>query len=981
MKNRYTLLWTGAAYTAFACLITWPLVLHFRSFVIGDLEGDMWKHLWGFWWMKDCLVDQLRLPLETRLLNYPYGGSLFFIDPLGGILSVPLQLFLTVTEAYNALILFNLVVAALGAYLLAFYLVKSRYAAFVSGVIYGFCPFLIAYITSGVTEALNVGWIPFFMLYFMKTMREHRIRNAVIGGFFFFLATVGCWYYGTFCILLAFCYFVYHVMTARWGAIVAFLRAHARPSVLFETGRNALSRYGSQALLAVCAALFLGALPGVFLGKGALLGPALFKTSLYLLGMIIALHRLRRASPKKPPAAPARRPGEYLAAFYHAAAPVLILAFAGASLYRIVMALRGGHSLFGAPVTMSAVVINVIGLLVGGYYLVRWEKENIRSLLRLAGANLFSLLVVASAVMSVLIVQAGWRNYTHGRPINALISVLSLIALLGYAWYVASLIVKRTPPGQEHVFARGYRFYREHLRRNFFWLLVTAVLTMPVIYYVNPLLTRTGFLVVWLVSIFFFWSSLMAALYIRQRLALVNARAEDGGGDRGLALYRSTVAFYRLYVARPLILFFFAGVLILPVAVCFKSTLNKETSLVYRVREEKSIDIYLSKRFHNIAKLVDYVTPGKANATRTYTVDKLTRVSYCGWVSLILALLGLVQYRRKHQRFWLFAFLFFVTLSMGPFFYINETIHMESRFFLYMLLYKFFPLFSQVSIPYRFNIMAMLALAISAGFFLSCWLRHRKRWEKVAVAGITSLAILLEVTIVSPAPYPIPLSSLHVPEFCRVLGKDTSEYGVIDIPIQRFKGELLPGEYFYYQMFHRKGIPNKVEGTIPLYVFKNIFTVYLFNIEHSYVGYLSERKENLLAGIDELQRFKVRYFIVHDNYLRAGARERVHGLLTFFFGKPVMGENDIHVYSTELKKPGARETVPVGGGAAPAPKPVDGSKERPGVKKPEREPGAAKPVEKPGAKKSEKKPGVKKPVYGPQEKPGVGKSEKKPEKN
>jgi hypothetical protein len=899
MMKRFSSALVALAYVGIAVIITWPLALNFRTFIIGDLEGDMWKHLWGFWWMKDCLVDQLRLPLETRLLNYPYGGSLFFIDPLGGLLSIPLQLVLPVTEAYNVLIFFNLVVAALGAYHLARYLVKSPYAAFVSGIVYGFCPFLIAYITSGVTEALNVGWIPLFMLYFIKTMREHRIRNAILGGLFFFLATVGCWYYGTFCVLLAFCYFVYYIASLYWSQVTAFYTTYVRPSVVMRLAHVLLVKYGPQTLLIISTALFLKTLPGVFLGgKDALFGASLFKSTLYLFGMILALYLMRRASGKKV-WEPARRPMEYLIITYHAAFPVLVIAFSLASLYRIATAFLEGHGAPSAPIAVSAVIISITGFIIGTVYLLRWEKDRILGLINLVRANIFSILVVASAVMSALIIKAAWLNWIRGKPVNALISGLSLIALGGYAWYVASLIIKRTPPGEKHVFAGIGSFYREHLRRNIFWFLITAVLTMPVIYYVNPLLTRTGFIIVWMVSVFFFWSLLMAALFMRRRIVSLHAKVQNGADEPALIVYRNLLHFYRLHLARPLILFFFAGILILPVAVCFKSTLNRETSLVYRVREEKSIDVYLSKRFHNISKLSDYAVPGKQNATRTYTVDKLTRVSYCGWISLVLAAGGLVLYRRKHQRFWIFSFLFFVTLSMGPFLYITETIHMESRFFVYMILYRFFPLFSQVSIPYRFNIVAMMALAVSVGFFLSSFLRGRSPWEKALLTSITAFAILMEVALVSPAPYPIPLSSLEVPAFCRTMGVDRAEFGVIDIPIQRYKGELLPGEYFYYQMFHRKGIPNKVEGTIPLYVFKNLFTVYLFNIEHSYVGYLSERKENLLSAIEELRRFKIRYFIVHDNYLRKGARERVHELLAFFFGKPSMHEGSIYVYCTD----------------------------------------------------------------------------------
>src|SRR5688500_2831508 len=102
--SQFSTTWVVLLYVVFALVVTWPLVLHLDDAVIGDMQSDVWKHLWGFWWVKQCLFEKGVLPLYTHLLNYPYGGSLFFIDPLGAVLSLPLQMVLPLGVAYNLIV-------------------------------------------------------------------------------------------------------------------------------------------------------------------------------------------------------------------------------------------------------------------------------------------------------------------------------------------------------------------------------------------------------------------------------------------------------------------------------------------------------------------------------------------------------------------------------------------------------------------------------------------------------------------------------------------------------------------------------------------------------------------------------------------------------------------------------------------------------------------------------------------------------------
>lgn len=603
--------WVAALFfLLLALVVTWPLALHLRSLVVGDQQGDMWKHLWGFWWMKEELLDHHRLPIWTQLLNYPYGGNLFFIDPLNALLSFPLQLAGGVVFSYNVLVILNLFLGGLGAYLLARYLTGNSLTALAAGTIYGFCSYMLCYIASGVTEAINTGWIPLYLYALFRTLETRKLLWALTAGYLLFLCAFGCWYYGIFMV-----FFTLIILAERaWSAL--------------ELTRR------------------LGGLFGA-LGKG-----------------------------------PAR-------------------------------------TVFGPP---------------------------------LAGLGSASLGLLRGRTLRMLLVTG----------------------------------------------------------------LVGSALTFPV--------------------------------YLQ-----------------------------------------------------FSKTINNPHSLVYRERGRQQSASILSESFYNVGLLSDYVLPGKSNIIRSYTVDRLWRSPYVGYATLLLALAAAWGFRKEwYFRFWAICGVVFALFSLGPFMYITSNLHLPLTFPspLYMLLYDHLPFFSKVAIPYRFNLLFMLSAGMLVAGGLARWLRPLPAPQQVLAVLVTCLALFFELLLVSPAPFPLPMSTLGVPEFYRGLARDNRDYGVIDLPFQRVKGELLPGEYFYYQMVHHKNIPNKVEGTIAVYVFQNPFLVHLFNLEHGYTR-VEPSESDCLTAIADLRKNKFKYLMVHDNLMFPDSRERVHQVLRYFFGPPQVFPDGVRVYGVE----------------------------------------------------------------------------------
>lgn len=193
-------------YGVISMVVTWPVILHLGDRAIGDPSNDIWNHLWGFWWVRDEVLVRHELPIQTDLLNHPAGGSLYFIDTANALISLPFQALFGLVASYNIVILFQLSLAAFGAFSLTNHMVKNPYASFVAGVIYGFCPHLLAQVHNGISETISAGFLPLFILYFLRTIQEARDRNALYAGIFFFLTTFFNWYYGLFGVLFSVTY-------------------------------------------------------------------------------------------------------------------------------------------------------------------------------------------------------------------------------------------------------------------------------------------------------------------------------------------------------------------------------------------------------------------------------------------------------------------------------------------------------------------------------------------------------------------------------------------------------------------------------------------------------------------------------------------------------------------------------------------------------------------------------------------------------
>lgn len=178
-----------------ALSITYPLLKHLTTAVPGA-PRDNFEFLWRVAWFKQAVFDPRLSPFHTDRQYYPFGYDLM----LGPVtlsqiaLSLPLAVVGGEVLGYNIVSLLSLVLAAFGAYLFVLDLTGRPFAGLASGVIFGFCPALLALLTVGHFNLLGIVWLPFALLALRRVLEGRGLRWSAIAGAFCLLIIFSDWY-------------------------------------------------------------------------------------------------------------------------------------------------------------------------------------------------------------------------------------------------------------------------------------------------------------------------------------------------------------------------------------------------------------------------------------------------------------------------------------------------------------------------------------------------------------------------------------------------------------------------------------------------------------------------------------------------------------------------------------------------------------------------------------------------------------------
>ncbi len=193
----------GIGYALISLFATWPMVTHMQGWVPG--LGDWGQNMWALWWTRRSLLALGQSPFFTNYLFYPKGVTLLFhpLDVSDGLLALPLYGLFGGDVTYNLMILLSFALGGWGTYLLALYLTNHRAAGFVAGLIFMLSPYHFLRIDLGHLNLSTVQWIPFYILFLLKFVRQGSKRSAVLAVFFLVFNALNSWYYVIYCGLLS----------------------------------------------------------------------------------------------------------------------------------------------------------------------------------------------------------------------------------------------------------------------------------------------------------------------------------------------------------------------------------------------------------------------------------------------------------------------------------------------------------------------------------------------------------------------------------------------------------------------------------------------------------------------------------------------------------------------------------------------------------------------------------------------------------
>ncbi|RAP33510.1 hypothetical protein DID80_07990, partial [Candidatus Marinamargulisbacteria bacterium SCGC AAA071-K20] len=167
-------------------------------------------------------------------------------------------------------------------------------------------------------------------------------------------------------------------------------------------------------------------------------------------------------------------------------------------------------------------------------------------------------------------------------------------------------------------------------------------------------------------------------------------------------------------------------------------------------------------------------------------------IFYLGYVSMPLVLIATLHLKKQSKKYWL-AFLFFLTIALGPKLAIAG---FQTNILMPTKLLEIAPFFSQARVAGRWFILAYLFWGILAGFGLKiCLEKLNKKTSKII--GITVAVFVYILLFLDYYPTSIPSTRVYTNYPVYKILPQSNDYGIYNLPV-------LPHLYMIHQTHHEK---------------------------------------------------------------------------------------------------------------------------------------------------------------------------------
>ncbi len=193
------LLIPGLTYLLLFAAFTWPAMASFGSHFFCD-DGDGLQNVWNIWWVKQALVESGTHPWHSELLHHPGGTSLIgqTMNPINGLLGIPLSLLLGQIQVFNALVIFAFVSSGLAAFWLAWFLLRDYWVSIFVGAAFTFSSYHFAH-AEGHLQLVTMQGLPLFLLAWLQLLRRPSAIRATLAAAAFWLVLLSDYYYSMYC--------------------------------------------------------------------------------------------------------------------------------------------------------------------------------------------------------------------------------------------------------------------------------------------------------------------------------------------------------------------------------------------------------------------------------------------------------------------------------------------------------------------------------------------------------------------------------------------------------------------------------------------------------------------------------------------------------------------------------------------------------------------------------------------------------------